>query len=184
MQRLFYSGCHSAHDGLPANSAPSSLEALWKVSSLTPNHSIWGSTLPSARKQPVPLTSFAASASLCFPHALPLLQMEGSQARHAHPPKAWSFLKLWSCGIWPLSSGTQFKGVSLSEESHLSSAARNNHRERYLKAVLSPHPRHVRELPLRYSQGGGDVHVEGLCGVRIGLTWTKTHPNTCSLNCK
>lgn len=90
---------------------------------------------------------------LCSLLALPLLQMEGSQALRAHPPKAWSFLKLWSCGIWPLSSGTQFKGVSLSEKSHLSSAARNNHRERNLKAALSLCCHHTREVAFETDMG-------------------------------
>lgn len=73
--------------------------------------------------------------SVCPLLALPLWQMEGSQALHARPPGSRSFLKRWSCGMWPPSSGTQFKGTSFSEKSHLSSSAKNNRGERlHLKA--------------------------------------------------
>lgn len=82
---------------------------------------------------------FSLGIFMCCLLVLLLVQMEDSQALPAHHQKSWSFLKLWSCGIWPLSSGTQFKGMSFSEQFHLSSSAKNNHRERlYLKAKSHP----------------------------------------------
>lgn len=112
-----------------------------------------------------------------WPLLLPLMQLEDSQALHAYHPKSWSFLKLWSRGTRPLSWGTQFKWMSVLEKFHLSSSAKNNHRERLcLKAKSHPQAWYCAHESL---EKGALVHlILNIC-VRLvqihGLVHTYTH---------
>lgn len=106
--------------------------------------------------------------------------MGDSQVLHAHYQKSCSFLTFWSGGIWPLSSGTQFKGTSFSEKFHLSSSAKNNDGEKiYLEAESHPQARHhARES----WEKGESVHlIRNICVGLVkpsGLAQGNTHTHT------
>lgn len=138
-----------------------------RVISLALNHSIWGwNNLVYEQVIPHPLLPFLLCIVVHSLLALPLLQMEDSQALHAYHPKSRSFLKLWSCGIWPLSLGTQFKGMSFSEKSHLSSSTKNHHRERISLKTKPPSLCMVSCPGKRLGEGRvGQPNSDYLCGV-------------------